>query len=151
MKKAIIFCYSIHHGNTRKIAEAVKEHCGAKLVVLPCREGLPDLCEYEFVGFASGIYMSAFGRPIIELVDKLEGLDKKNCFTMYTSGASSDKFDRTFIRKLESKGAHVVGRFSCRGFDTFGPFKLIGGLHKGHPNTVDIEAAVAFVKSFITK
>jgi flavodoxin len=112
---------------------------------------LPDLPDYELVGFASGIYMSAFGRPIIELADKLEGLDKKDCFTMYTSGAASDKLDLAFVQKLVSKGAHVVGRFNCRGFDTFGPFKLAGGLRKGHPNAKDIEAAVVFFESLITE
>lgn len=150
MKKAIIFCYSIHHGNTRKIAEACMERCGAELVMLPCRE-LPDLREYALVGFASGIYMSAFGRPMIELTDKLEGLNGKDCFTMYTSGAASDKLDLAFAQKLENKGAHVVGRFSCRGLDTFGPFKLVGGLRKGHPNSEDIEAAVGFFKSLMEK
>jgi flavodoxin len=50
MKKTIIFCYSIHHGNTRKIAEAGKERCGAELIMLPCVEP-PDLRAYELVGF----------------------------------------------------------------------------------------------------
>jgi flavodoxin len=148
MKKTMIFCYSVHHGNTRKIAEAVKERCGAQLVMLPCAQ-LPDLRDYELVGFASGIYMSAFGRPMIELADQLSGLDGKDCFTMYTSGAASDKLDLSFVQKLESKGAHVTARFNCRGFDTFGPFKLIGGLRKGHPDNKDIEAAVGFCESLM--
>ncbi len=149
MKKTMIFCNSVHHGNTRKIAEAVKERCGAELIMLPCREELPDLREYQLVGFASGVYMSALGRPVIEFADKLAGLDKKDCFTMYTSGAASNKSDLEFIQKLESRGAHIVGRFNCRGFDTFGPFKLIGGLQKGHPNATDIEAAISFCKSLM--
>jgi flavodoxin len=95
--------------------------------------------------------MSAFGRPMNELIDKLEGLDRKECFTMYTSGAASGKPDLKFARKLESKGARVVGRFSCRGFDTYGPFKLVGGLRRGHPDSKDIEAAVDFCKSLMDK
>lgn len=81
MKKTVIFCYSIHHGNTKKLTEAVKERCGAEIVMLPCKE-LPDLGNYELVGFASGIYMSDFGRPMLELADKLKGLNGKDCFTL---------------------------------------------------------------------
>jgi flavodoxin len=38
------------------------------------------------------------------------------------------------------------GRFSCKGYDTFGLFKLIGGLAKGHPDDNDLENAVTFFK-----
>jgi flavodoxin len=44
------------------------------------------------------------------------------------------------------KNAVEIGRFSCKGYDTFGPFKLVGGLAKGHPDETDLENAVAFVK-----
>ena len=30
--------------------------------------------------------------------------------------------------------------------DTFGPFKLVGGIAKGHPDDKDIQNAVEFVK-----
>lgn len=36
------------------------------------------------------------------------------------------------------------GTFTCRGFDTFGPFRLIGGIAKGHPNEKELEKARAF-------
>lgn len=148
MKKTVIFCYSVHHGNTRKIAEAVKERCGIELVMLPCSK-IPNIQEYDLIGFASGIYMSAFGQPITELTDSLEGLDKKDCFTIYTSGASSDRLDQAFVKKLENSGANVVGRFNCRGFDTYGPLKLLGGIRKEHPNNKDIEAAVSFCNNLL--
>ena len=31
-------------------------------------------------------------------------------------------------------------------YDTFGPFKLVGGIAKGHPDDEDIKNAVEFVK-----
>ena len=34
-----------------------------------------------------------------------------------------------------------------RGFDTFGPFKLIGGIAKGHPTQSEIDGAVEFYGS----
>ena len=50
---------------------------------------------------------------------------------------------------IESKGAELVGKFSCKGYDTFGPFKLIGGVAKGHPNDMDLVAAVDFFENLL--
>ncbi|HAP20133.1 MAG TPA: flavodoxin, partial [Lachnospiraceae bacterium] len=36
-------------------------------------------------------------------------------------------------------------KFGCKGYDTFGPFKLVGGIAKGHPDGNDLKAAVSFV------
>ena len=33
-----------------------------------------------------------------------------------------------------------------KGFDTFGPLKILGGIKKGHPNEDDLKDAVAFFK-----
>ena len=49
------------------------------------------------------------------------------------------------------KHANVVGQFSCKGYDTFGPFKLIGGLAKGHPDARDLRQATSFVKRLINQ
>jgi len=38
----------------------------------------------------------------------------------------------------------VVDKFSCRGFDTWLPLRLVGGLNKGRPNAADLDAARAF-------
>ena len=40
----------------------------------------------------------------------------------------------------------MVGKFGCKGYDTFGPFKLVGGIAKGHPNEEDMINAADFVK-----
>ena len=40
------------------------------------------------------------------------------------------------------KHDNIVGRFSCKEFDTFGPLKLIGGVSKGHPDEKDIAATI---------
>ena len=47
---------------------------------------------------------------------------------------------------LNKKHASVVGKFGCKGYDTFGPFKLVGGIAKGHPDEEDMKNAVDFVK-----
>ena len=144
MKTAVLFYYSYHHENTKKVVEAVATKCGARLVRVPVREEV-DLNAYDLVGFASGIYMSEFGKPIREFAQRLEGLEGKDCFTLYTCGAPAGDFDGAFAKLLADKGAHIVGRHHCRGFDTFGPFKLVGGIAKGHPTAAEIDAAAAFV------
>lgn len=40
---------------------------------------------------------------------------------------------------MDKKRSKVIGKFGCRGYDTFGPFKLVGGIAKGHPNEEDIK------------
>lgn len=59
-----------------------------------------------------------------------------------TQGIQSDKM----FPALEEKRADIIGRFGCKGYDTFGPFRLIGGIAKGHPNEKDMDDAVQFVK-----
>lgn len=49
------------------------------------------------------------------------------------------------IRQIaEAKKAQIVGSYGCLGFDTFGPFKLVGGIAKGHPDDKDISDALDF-------
>ena len=51
---------------------------------------------------------------------------------------------KSITRTLESNGARVMGSYGCRGYDTYGPFKLVGGIAKGHPTEEEIRGAVAF-------
>lgn len=46
----------------------------------------------------------------------------------------------------KDKKCNERGRFQCKGFDTYGPFKLIGGIQKGHPDESELKAAVDFYK-----
>jgi flavodoxin len=48
---------------------------------------------------------------------------------------------------LEEKGLTVVGEFSCRGFDTYGLMKLVGGIERGRPNEQDLRDAEEFAKA----
>ena len=148
MKKAILFYYSIHHGNTQKVVETVASKLSVDLVRIPMREPV-SLEGYDLIGFASGIYMSEFGKPMQKFVESLPALSGKRCFTMYTCGAPSGDFAQGFEALLKGKGAEIAGGWHCRGFDTFGPFKLIGGLAKGRPNEKDIAGAVSFVQSLL--
>ena len=148
MKKAIIFCYSIHHKNTRKVLDAVAAALPVRIVDVPVSDKV-DLSQYDLVGFASGVYMSRFGEPVTRLIGELAGLSGKACFTMYTCGAPGGDYANAAQELLRKRGAVVAGGWHCRGYDTFGPFKLVGGIAKGRPSERDAEDAVRYVKTLL--
>lgn len=59
-----------------------------------------------------------------------------------------DRYETVLIKKaIEGKNAKVLGHYGCKGYNTFGPFKLVGGTSKGHPTQEDIAKAVEFYES----
>ncbi len=148
MKKAVILYYSIHHENTKKVVEAVCEQLSVDLVRIPAQEPV-NLDGYDLIGFASGIYMSEFGKPIRRFVEERGDLSGKNCFTLYTCGALKGDYAGAFEDLLRATGANVTAGWHCRGFDTYGPFKLVGGIAKGRPNKEDLAGAVKYVEKLL--
>ena len=63
MKSAIIY-YSKHHGNTKKLIDAIKEKNEVDLFDVTSER--PLLEDYDLIGFASGIYYSAFNKNLME-------------------------------------------------------------------------------------
>ena len=60
------------------------------------------------------------------------------------AGIAFGGYVKSITKTLESNGAKVMGSYGCRGYDTYGPFKLVGGIAKGHPTEEEIDDAVAF-------
>lgn len=56
------------------------------------------------------------------------------------------KYAEKVQRRAEKLGLEVRGVFGCRGFNTFGPFKLIGGKSKGQPDATDLQNYQKFVR-----
>ena len=46
-------------------------------------------------------------------------------------------------------GYNGLGRYISRGYDTYGLFKLVGGLQKGNPTEEEIKRAVDFYKNLL--
>ena len=59
--------------------------------------------------------------------------------------ANYDK-DIDLIDVIEKHEVDLTG-YDRIGFDTFSPFKLVGGLQKGHPTEEELQAAVEFYKN----
>lgn len=146
MKTAIIF-YSKHHGNTKKLIEAATE--GASPVLIDITEQpSPELEGYDRIGIASGIYYSRFNKKLISLVEERlpEG---QEVFLLYTYGARKNGYTDAIRRAVEKRGARVLGEYGSYGFNTFGPFKLIGGIAKGHPDADELKQAKEFFESLL--
>ncbi|MBP2032798.1 flavodoxin [Clostridium algifaecis] len=107
------------------------------------------LREYDLIGFGSGIYYGNLNKSILHLIDKLQTISNKKAFVFSTSGQGKIKYNKLVEQKLKEKNFEVIGSFACRGYDTFGPFKLFGGIAKGRPNDTDFENAKDFAKHLI--
>ena len=105
-----------------------------------------NLQNYDLIGFGSGIYGGKFHKNMLDLIEKLPSVDNKRTFIFSTSSMEKKRYNNSIEEKLIEKGFEVIGSFTCKGYDTFGPFKLVGGIGKGRPNEEDIKKAVDFAK-----
>lgn len=144
MKTAILY-YSKHHGNTKKLLDAIAEKYDVDLIDVTQKAGI-DLEKYDRIGFASGIYYSSFAKQILEVASASLPSGKK-VFFIATCGSMRNLYFRGIKAITKKKGCESLGEFLCLGFDTFGPFKLVGGIAKGHPMEDEIGAAVKFYES----
>lgn len=142
MKKVIVYA-SVHHGNTKKVVKRIAEECHVDLINAT-KETNVDLSQYDMVGFASGIFLSNFHESVLKFAEN-HLPDNKKVFLICTYGGSANY--KSIKKILTKKNATVIGKFGCKGYDTFGPFKLIGGIAKGHPDENDLNKAVSFVKN----
>ncbi|MEU7145953.1 flavodoxin family protein [Nocardia sp. NPDC046473] len=146
--KAILVCTSVSHGNTKRIAD-IMGHVLSARVVTPDQIDPAELADYDLVGFGSGIFLGAFHAQLREFVESLPQEPRRKAFVFATSGfpeARFQRFSRPLVKLLEQKGFEVTGTFSCRAFDTFAPFKPVGGIKKNRPNGADLAAARSFAE-----
>lgn len=144
MKTAIVY-YSKHHGNTKKLIDAIAaQHDVTAIDATEVKTA--DLSGYDMVGFASGIYYSKFHKSVLEFAEQ-NLPDGKPVFFLYTYGAEKKGYTKAITEAVSKHNAQIVGEYGCFGFNTFGPFKLIGGIAKGHPDQADLDGAVKFYTS----
>jgi flavodoxin len=148
--KTLIICQSYHHGNTKKIADAMAAILHAE-VVSPRDVNAETFDGYDLIGFGSGIAFGKHYKQILMLVERLPALHK-NAFMFSTRGSRKQMgYHSALRRQLNEKGWTIVGEFSCRGFDTYGLMKLVGGIAKGRPNERDLRDAEEFARSLQEK
>ncbi len=106
----------------------------------------PYISSYDRIGFASGIYYSKLQKQLLKFAEeKLP--DGKETFFVYTYGAEKKGYTVVISEAVKNHNSKILGECGCFGFGTFGPFKLIGSIAKGHTDDTDIKEAVEFCKS----
>ena len=143
--KTVIAYYSKHHGNTKKLLDAIAAAEEIDLIDVTVTKWT-DLSVYDRIGFASGIYYGAFAKQIQTFAEENLPAGKK-VFLIETCGSPRKGYFSAMEKITAGKNCSVIGKYECLGFDTFGPFKLVGGLQKGHPTEDEILKAVEFYQN----
>ncbi|KUL98817.1 flavodoxin [Fusobacterium nucleatum subsp. nucleatum] len=147
MEKICIVYDSMHNMNTEKLVLSLKEKYNDVDIIKVNNFDINAIDNYPKIGLASGIYWGRFSKNIEELLDKILDSDVKNLFFIYTSGIGKVRYEKKLIKRLEEKNKICLGIFSCKGFDKYGPFKLIGGINKEKTNEKDIQNLIKFFEN----
>lgn len=142
--KTLIIYHSEHHNNTKKLVEAIAQQEDVTLLKASDSSSL-NWSEFDLIGFASGIYYQKFHNDVLDSAEKNLPAGKK-VFFLYTCGVERNSYTNAIRQIAETKKTQILGSYGCLGFDTFGPFKLVGGIAKGHPDDKDISAAIDFFR-----
>ncbi len=146
--KTVILYASVHHGNTKRVAEALAGNTAADLINVVQNPAV-DLAGYDLIGFASGAYFGVFHQTIKELIEKTNQLAGKKVFLLGTCGVGYKDYAGSTKKQLKAKGAVVLGSFQYRCYDTYGILGKIGGIAKKHPDQRDLENAALFFQKIL--
>lgn len=149
MAKIAIVYASVHHKNTEKLLKGIQSGCVVDLFDLTKKKDF-DLSSYDAVGYASGIFALKMHKLIYKFLDENKSLPNK-AIAICTSGMGKGSMISRFSKVLRERGFDVIGEFECKGFDTFGPFKLVGGINRNHPDEKDILNGIVFLREIIQK
>lgn len=143
--RTVIIYSSKHHGNTKKVCTRLEEQCNVTLVEASEVSDRFAWSDYDLIGFASGIAYKKFYEPVNRAADQIPA--GKKVFFIYTCAANDHDFSEHIKGIVTNRGSECIGTYGCKGFNTFGPLKLIGGMNKKNPTEDELAAAVDFYRS----
>lgn len=140
----IIVCESIYNGNTMKLAAAMAEKIGCRII--SPREALKtDLNKYQTIGLGSGIYFGCHHPNILKIARQLDYSSQEVFIFSSRGNPFPGKYHEPLKEILSEKGKTLVGELSVKGYDGTGPFVIVGGGNKGRPNEKDLRKAKKFI------
>jgi len=150
--KSLIVCYSYHHNNTQRVAEAMAKVLDAQ-VTTPQQTNPEELQQFDLVGFGSGIYAEKHHESLLELADKLPQVTDKKTFIFSTSfvvliryslGKLQVNFTQHLGRNCNLKATLLLMSLIAKAFNTNRIYGRFGGMNKGRPNAEDLKHAEEF-------
>lgn len=148
--RAVIVYESLHHGNTKRVAGAMADACGADLVRLGERKK-SGLQSYDLVGLGSGIYHSRHHPDLIAFARTARFADAAQVFLFSTAGIPSlaGIWHRPLRAVLEKREIPIAGELCLPGYDTYAIFGLVGGINRGRPGDRELARAREFARSLV--
>ena len=144
-KKIGIIYASTHHRNTYKLVKAISDKHNVDIIDAT-QQAVADLQNYDVIGFASGIDFGKF-YEVVENFARDHLPFKKQVFFLYTCAMDRKGFTDSIREIAAQKEAVVLGEYGCKGYNTYGPWKVIGGMNKKHPTQEEIASAVTFFEN----
>lgn len=148
-KKIVIIYASTHHRNTYKLVKAISDKYHIDIIDAT-QQSSASLENYDVIGFASGIDFGKFYESI-EIFAKENLPMEKQVFFLYTCAKNRKGFTDSMRGIVTQKKAVILGEYGCKGFNTYGSWKVIGGMNKNHPTEDEILQAVEFFSSCINQ
>lgn len=148
MNKKVILSASYHHHNTINLVKNTFDEASSDWFNL-LKDDISELnlLKYEEVVICSGIYFQKLHKKVLEYVsNNRDVLASKKVFIIITAGTTPKYHLRKSEKYLKSLGIKDVKLFSCLGFDTYGPLKLVGGKNRNRPNELDLFDLQQFMK-----
>ncbi len=145
---AVIVYGSHHHGNTEKLVR----HLAARYpITLVDAEQMQEaeLSQYDLVGFASGVDFGKFYPAVTELARFLRPGQK--LFALYTCARDNKSYGEEIRQIAGVMDCTFLGKFGCKGYNTYGPWKLIGGMNKNRPSQEELAQAETFFAGILEK
>ena len=109
MTRTAIIYASTHHGNTKKLAEAIAR-CHDITLIDAAVQPNADLTDFDLIGFASGIDFGKF-YPAVERFLSENLPENKDIFFLYTCAKSSNRFTMTIRASAAGKKAVCLGEY----------------------------------------
>ncbi|HUX98030.1 MAG TPA: flavodoxin family protein [Candidatus Deferrimicrobium sp.] len=163
----ILICYHSDTGNTEAVAKSMAEGlAGEQVTILPAKEVDPaSLNNYDVAFFGSGIYGSALGKSLKNLLKDVTAFPLKVVLFCTHANPEPSTFEKAFTKvkqQIRDADCNLCDQFDCIGenrnpqiveilLKTMPIMKGPLEAAKGHPNAQDLETAKEFAKSIISK